>query len=338
MGKGTTRNWRHSFRPYPFEIVAWPTLLVAVIFLRLQGLRMDWVTVQYTVPPLIPVMGKYFVVGTLVYSGYLLLRRQSLLPYWRRVLSVSWLVMTLRLWLAIIVFTYTYFWLKVSVPLVNHRIWDPLLWRLDSFIHAGFSPSLFLVELTRGTGLMRLLDLWYGLWLPSVSLGIAFFIALPGARVRRRFVLSCVLIWVMGAWMYVAIPALGPVYAFPSTWQQAATELTAAQGGQQALRDNYQRVLAGRTGVLKQFNPTRGIAAMPSLHVGAHWLLMLWIRRYARPFFVPAVIATFLTLMGSIVTGWHYAVDGYVGIGLGQLSYWLASRTERQIEDSQVTA
>jgi hypothetical protein len=310
--------------------------VIAVIFLRSNGLRLDWRTVEYTVPPLIPAMGKYFVVGALVYSVYLLLRRQRLLPYWQSLFTRSWMVTTVRLWLTIIVFTYTYFWLKVCVPLVNHRIWDPLFWRLDAIFHLGFSPSLFLTELTRGTILMGLLDRWYGLWLPSVSLSIAFFVALPGARVRRRFVLSCVVIWVAGAWLYVALPALGPVYAQPEHWQEILTEMPMAEGGQQILRENYQKVLAGREGVLRQFNPTRGIAAMPSLHVGAHWLLMLWMRRYARPLFIPALIATGLTFLGSIVTGWHYAIDGYVGIGLGQLSYWLAHRTERSRDRAPV--
>ncbi len=65
---------------------------------------------------------------------------------------------------------------------------------------------------------------------------------------------------------------------------------------------------------------------------------MLWIRRYARPLFAVAVIGTLLTFLGSIVTGWHYAVDGYVGIGLAQLSYWLANRTERQPQTARATA
>lgn len=336
MDKGISPTWRPRVPLYPFEIVAWSTLLIAVVFLRSQGMRMDWVTVKYTVPPLIPAMGKYFLVGALAYSLYLLTRRRHLLPYWRRLFSLPWLILTLRLWLGIILFTYTYFWLKVCVPLVNYRILDPLLWRLDSILHGGFSPSLFLVELTRGTPMMGLLDRWYGLWLPSVSLGIAFFVASPGSRMRRRFVLSCVLIWVMGAWLYIAAPALGPIYAFPDVFQEVSAEMPAAHGGQQLLLDNYNRVLTGRTGVLKQFNPTRGIAAMPSLHVGAHWLLTLWLRRYARPLFVPALVGTGLTLLGSVVTGWHYAVDGYVGIALGQMSYWLAHRTERRPSESMV--
>lgn len=338
MGRETSLFNRLRANVYAFEVVAVVSLVATVTFLRLHRLRIDWQTFEYTVPPLVPVMGKYFAVGIVLYLVYLLLRRRNVIPYVRRVLSLSWLTLTLRLWLAIIVFTYCYLWLKVCTPLVNHRLWDTAFWRLDTLLHLGFSPSLFLLELTQGTGMIGWLDYWYKLWLPSVSLSIAFFLALPGSRVRRRFVLSCILIWVLGAWTYVSLPALGPIYAFNAHWEEVLPDIPQASGAQDLLWGNYEKVVAGRSGNLKQFNPTLGIAAMPSLHVGVHWLLMLWIRRYARPLFVPAVIGTFLTFLGSIVTGWHYAIDGYVGIGLAQLSFWLANRTERTPRARQLEA
>jgi membrane-associated phospholipid phosphatase len=177
--------------------------------------------------------------------------------------------------------------------------------------------------------LAPLLDLWYSWWLPSVSLSIAFFCAFPQDRMRRQFMLSCVLLWTLGAWIYVALPALGPVYVYNDVWSGASDQIYHATGAQQLLWENYQTVLGGRTGGLRQFNPTRGVAAMPSLHVGAHWLLMLWFRRRARPFFAVAVIGTLLTFIASVVTGWHYAVDGYVGVVLAQCCYLISLRLDR---------
>jgi len=318
-----------QLRIFPFEIAAWVGAVSAVVFLRSRYLRIDWVTFQYTVPPLIPTMSRFLVAGIALYLVYLGLRRRPLRAYLKRLATWRWWMMTARLWAAIIVFTYSYFWLKVCVPLVNEHLWDQRLWHLDAWLHFGFSPSMFAVGLTQGTVLAGLLDSWYGLWLPSVSLGIAFFCAMPGARIRRRFVLSCVLIWTLGAWIYVAIPALGPIYARTDVFREIVSQMPLADAGQQMLWANYQTVMAGKAGTLKQFNPTRGIAALPSLHVGAHWLLMLWSRRFARPLFVPALIGTALTFLGSIVTGWHYAIDGYVGIALAQGSYWISMRTER---------
>jgi hypothetical protein len=163
----------------------------------------------------------------------------------------------------------------------------------------------------------------------TVFYTMAFFSAMPGELVRRRFMSSCVFLWTLGAWIYMAVPALGPIYAFPQVWHDLLDEMPRARAAQIALWENYQRILAGRTGGLRRFNPTLGVAAMPSLHVGAHWLFALWSRRRARVLFVPFVIATLLTLIGSILTGWHYAVDAYVGILLAWLCFRLSVVTER---------
>ncbi len=316
---------------YAFEIVAWLALAAAVVFLRWQGLNVDWVTVDYTIPPLIAPTLKALASGVVLYAVYHLLRRRPPGDYLRQVFSLPWLLLGARLWLTCLVFTYAYFWLKVSVPLVNWRLWDRELWRLDVLLHAGFSPTVFLVELLAGTGLLPLLELWYSWWLPSTMFGLAFFCAYPDARTRRRFMLSTVLLWTLGAWLYVALPALGPAYVYPEEFAEVREEMPRAAGAQSMLMDNYQKVLAGRTGPLKRFNPTRGIAALPSLHVGGHWLLLLWVRRRARPLYLPAALGTALTFVGSIVTGWHYAVDGYAGIIVALAAYWTALAVDRRL-------
>ena len=140
--------------------------------------------------------------------------------------------------------------------------------------------------------------------------------------------LSCVLLWGVGTWIYLSVPVLGPCYTQPELFAEVAQEMPAATGGQAVLWENYQKVLAGRSGRLGSFNPTRGIAALPSLHVGAHFLFALWARRYARPLWVPFLLGTLLTYLGSLVTGWHYAVDGYVGLALAYGAYRLSLRLE----------
>ena len=319
---------RRRWRLYPFEIVAWGSLAAAVLFLRAHGLRIDWNTVAYTVPPLFRPTAQVLLAGPPLYAVYLLLRRRPLGPYLRRLLRWDWLALWLRLWLTCFVFTYAYFWLKVCVPLVNYRLWDQQLWALDRLLHLGVSPSILLTELFAGSGLIAPLETWYGWWLPTMMFGLSFFCAAPDAGTRRRFMLSSVLIWTLGPWIYMAAPALGPIYVYGQAWDEVAPELPQARAAQAMLWQNYQTVVAGRQGGLKRFNPTRGIAAMPSLHVGGHWLLLLWIRRRARPWLVPAAIGMALTLVGSVVTGWHYAVDGYVGIGIASLAYWAAWRLD----------
>lgn len=321
-------DWR---RIYPFEWLTAASVVAAVVFLRSQGLRIDWTTVRWTIPPMLPITGKALLAGVPLVVVYTVLRRGALLGYLRTVLTFAWLQLWVRLWIAYMAISYAYFWLKVSVPLVHWRVFDPQVWRLDTLIHLGVSPSVFVVNLLHGTPLLGWLDRWYGWWLPTVFYAVAFFTAFHDPLPRRRLMTASALIWGLGAWIYVACPVLGPAYAFREEWAGLSGEVPVAARAQVALAENYEKVVAGRTtGELRSFNPTRGIAAMPSLHVGVHWLLMLFALRYARPLFLPFAIGTAATFVGSLATGWHYAVDGYVGIALAQGCYWAAARLERE--------
>lgn len=309
---------------HPFEVYTLVLVAGAVLFLRARGLRIDWQTVEYTLYPMVPLLPGALGTGIALQALYHLVTRRSVRRYLARVATLRWLGLWLRLWFAAMLMTYAYFWIKVSVPLLNHHLWDPQLWELDVFLHAGISPSILVSELFRDTPLLPLLDAWYGHWVDTVFYAMAFFSALPEELPRRRFMASCVFLWSFGAWIYLALPALGPIYAFPQVWNELFDQMPRARNAQLRLWGNYQTVLGGRTGVLHRFNPTLGVAAMPSLHVAAHWLFALWARRRARLLFVPLVVGTFLTVIGSILTGWHYAVDAYAGLLLAWLCYRLA--------------
>jgi hypothetical protein len=318
------------------EMVAVASFLGVFGLLRASGLRMDVQTLRYTFVPMVPMLPRALIAGVLLYLTYLLITRRSwqvVRGYARRILSFRWAVGWLRLWLAVMLMSYAYFWLKVAVPLLNRRLWEDLLWRLDVVLHGGVSPAVFMAHVSAGTPLVALLDVWYSWWIPSVFYTMAFFAAWPRRQVGRQFILSCVLLWGLGSWLYLAVPVLGPIYVQPGVWQPLAEELPRAVAGQRALWDNYGKMIAGReTGALHQFNPTRGVAAMPSLHVAGHALFALWSRRIARGLWVPLLIATALTFLGSLVTGWHYAVDGYVGILLAWCCFRAAMLLEPDAE------
>lgn len=315
-------------RPYPFEVVTWIGCLAAVLFLRGHRLNLNWQTVEFTVPPLIPVVARSLAIGIGIQALYRLVVTRDLRAYLGALRKPSWWVLTLRIGVAFIVVTYAYLWLKISIPLVNERIWDGFFWRLDQILHLGISPSIFTSQLVSGTPVARLLDVWYGWWFPSMLYATMFFATLPEARTRARFVLSFVLVWYAGAWLYLLLPALGPCYAFADLWTHLKDQFPVAAQTQRMLWQNYQRMIAGReAGVLNSFSVGLGVAAMPSLHVGLHALLTLWIWRYARPLLIVGILGTLLTMFGSLATGWHYAVDGYAGVGLAALCYWAAQRS-----------
>jgi hypothetical protein len=172
---------------YPFELFAIGMAISALLFLRLNHLHYGWNTVVYTFPPLIRAIPRLFVFGVGLRLVHALVTRRSIKEYLRAVLSWRWLTNWLRAWVAIMLFIYTYCWLKVSVPLVRTELFDQEFWKLDRWLHFGLSPSVFAIELTAGTPLAPWLDNWYGFWVTSLSVIMAFFVATERPeRLRNR--------------------------------------------------------------------------------------------------------------------------------------------------------
>jgi membrane-associated phospholipid phosphatase len=53
---------------------------------------------------------------------------------------------------------------------------------------------------------------------------------------------------------------------------------------------------------------------MPSLHVGAQAFFMFFARRRSKVLFALFAALTAVTFFTSVVSGWHYAIDGYAGL------------------------
>jgi membrane-associated phospholipid phosphatase len=160
---------------------------------------------------------------------------------------------------------------------------------------------------------------------PALSIVPSFITSMPERRVRIAFVNSNTLLWLVGAWLYVAIPSLGPAYSFPAVWLPLAPVLTHTQFAQHLLIENYAAVRSSMRTSVKPINIFFGVAAFPSLHVGFQVLTFLWMRRLTRWGVVFGVL-TFLALIGSIVTGWHYLIDGIAGGLLAWACYAAAQR------------
>lgn len=328
------------FRPEPFELLALVSFVAAVAMLKLAGLRVTLRTLEYMVREVGSRLLVALAVGAALNLLYRCRSREPRLAYLRSLRSPSWLLDTLRVWIASVLVIYAYSWLKVSIPLLNEHVWDAELARIDHALHGGLSPSRFLVAFFEGTPLLRFIDWFYALWVPLTVTSFAFFAMSLSPRARAQFVFSHVTLWTLGVWLYIAVPAVGPGLAFPQEWTSVRSELPRSAAAQVALTQNYRRVVESRsTGVLRAgFNPSYGVAAMPSLHVGVVWLLVLWSRLRARPLYAFFVATLILTFLGSVATGWHYAVDGYVGIAAAQLSYWASRRVSLGLPDPEPAA
>ena len=89
---------------------------------------------------------------------------------------------------------------------------------------------------------------------------------------------------------------------------------------------NYTAILNYRGGVNVPVNVLFGVAAFPSLHVAFETLVLLWMRRLWRYGEVIFGVFTLIIFVGSIITGWHYLIDGLAGALLAAACYAVAVR------------
>jgi len=327
-------TWRRALAALRFELFVAVVTAIAVAFLRSRGLRMDWRTVDYIADATFHRWPSVLLLGAALQLAGCLVLWRSPLAWLRGFAAPGSLLAFARAWLGLMVMTYTYLWLKISVPLVNRALWDAELWTLDRWLHLGVSPSLLAVELFAGTRWAPWLDFWYSLWLTTIFATQAYLFFDPDRRKRLNFAFACALLWLAAAWIYVALPAVGPCYFVRDVFDPVRDAMPGAAALQDKLWRNYLQMIAGRDGgQLIEFKPFFAVAALPSVHVGAHFLFTLWARRHAPRLWPLFAVATALTFVGSLVTGWHYAVDGYLGMALA----WGAARLADRWTPAQVS-
>lgn len=246
----------------------------------------------------------------------------------RSYVSPRGLVDVARLLAAAVVVSYGYAWLKVFLPLLNARLFDDVLYAIDNALHLGINPNRFVRALFPGAGVRRFLDFEYAAYLFSMLGAFGWFASTASPRERTRFAAGFAFLWLVGSWMYLATPSLGPCYAFRDEYAEVLADFplqTAMQGAllhQYALVRTFPRRSTGSLDLI----PGAGIAAMPSLHVGAQVFYAIWARRRCRPLFVLFTVFTLLTFVGSLIAGWHYAIDGYAGVLLAFAAAWFGRR------------
>lgn len=213
--------------------------------------------------------------------------------------------------------------IKSVVPLLRPGVlYDRELQDLDELLFFGLDPTE-LAHSVLGAGVQtHVLSVFYVAFIVFLPLCLA--LALVFAKnLRGGLFIAAALSanWLIGAATYVALPAMGPIYAFPAEFAHLpATAVTTLQGG----------LLTDRVAFLA--NPTdpatgQAIAAFVSLHtsmtvtaaLSAHLLglsrrlkIVLWV-----------VVA--VTIVDTVYLGWHYVVDDLGGVAVA-LSALLVAR------------
>lgn len=226
---------------------------------------------------------------------------------------------------------------KIAIPQLVPFSWDPLFMHYDQIIHGGIHPWEILQPVLGHPLLTSAISYLYNLWHGMLLVVYWQIFRIKDRPLRMQFLLSFTLTWIVmgnvGAYLF---SSAGPCYYGavadgPNPYANLMTYLNEAHGQfrnwsvitQNYLWQIYQDDTAHLGG---------GISAMPSLHVSIALLLLLLARSLnARRFTWLAGIYLGVILVGSVHLGWHYALDGYVGLIGGWLAWIVAGWLVRTI-------
>lgn len=192
------------------------------------------------------------------------------------------------------------FWADPLLADIDHWVFGADPWRLILwFDHPGM-PNLY----HRG---------WF-FWLAFVAF---YLLRRPDSPEKDRLIISYLLMWSVGPLVHLLMPAAGPVFFDDLGFGDRFADLRQdryTSGAAYYLWDGY---------VNRTFHPAGGISAMPSLHLATMFWSIIAVRNTR--WFAFAIFFTAYIFLGSIATGWHYAVDGIAGGLVALFCYFAAS-------------
>lgn len=113
--------------------------------------------------------------------------------------------------------------------------------------------------------------------------------------------------------MALLFPSVGPIYYDAQLFDAISPHAPIAHTIQKELYKSYVDVMLSKTDG-RGVSIYSGIAAMPSLHVAVVALYCLFFYGRSRLLFYLSGIYLAFIQIGAVLLGWHYAIDGYVGI------------------------
>jgi hypothetical protein len=234
--------------------------------------------------------------------------------------NMPFLLYAARVIFALNITVIAYFNLKQIIPFVNPRLFDQQLWQIDTIIHGNISPTLMALRIPHDWGVWPFMDKFYKTFFLLHFIFFWIFIGQKNSQdLKNKFFTAICLLWIVGGISYFVFPAMGPCYFKPELFK--GLNLPWAQKIQYLLLDSYTH--ATKDSFAYQTTAFSGIAAMPSLHVAFPFLFTLLSWKINRIISITTGVYTLIILIGSVMLGWHYLIDGYAGILEAYLIYSL---------------
>jgi len=335
-GKGNKKGglfYRYKlFRLYDIPVIV--AIVVVNVILTISGNRLKFR------PYILRHIIKFFVIGIVSVAALGLI---SLVIYtWRnyktdlrtarcilaKYLNLNILLELLRFCIALEMLFFVYTNLKQHIPCINPKLYDVGLIRLEKFIHFGWNPAWAMANYNLPWWVLKFLDLIYVSWFSAKAVVIGYIMTLRDHGKRDRFLTSYISLWLIGVLLGLLFPSVGPFYIddklFPPNGMSSAARI------QIYLKAHYMRcLLPGSSGFLLY---GYGLMALPSLHVAVVVLYAIYGWGEGRFIRWLTIIYALLIFIGSLTTGWHYAIDGYAAVVMVLGAWYFAAWLQKHLE------
>lgn len=222
--------------------------------------------------------------------------------------------------------------LKRLIPVIQPFSWDLTFVALDQALHFGTDPWRLAHAIAGAPLVVTFFTGCYNLWLFLMYFSLVFAcFSLANRSARMRYLIAFILTWAIGGNLIATLfSSAGPVYVQRLGLGDHFAPLMAVLKAHAAVQPisvvETQNLLWDWYSAPQSLN---GISAFPSMHVASTVLMALYARAYhPRLGRVMSVFAGII-LLGSVLLGWHYAVDGYVGALIAFTCWWGVGRLLR---------
>lgn len=228
-------------------------------------------------------------------------------------------VTKLILLVCLVVFHDIFTIMKNNMQHINEYGWDIAFARLDKSIHFGQDAWLWYDKLF-GFIDFKILDILYlPIWAISlIGMAVHCIIFQKDRAFGRRLLITYAIIWIfLGNVVAAIFLSAGPVFFDKFTGDEGRyAELfvyqSAAGFGETSIAAVQQFLWEAHDRGLSHFGS--GISAFPSLHVAITTLVMFYIGRSSKVLFFIGFLYLVIIQAASVLTGYHYAIDGYFSI------------------------
>jgi hypothetical protein len=214
---------------------------------------------------------------------------------------------------------------KSAIPLFYPGFtWDAQLEQLEIWLH-GDHPDRLLAPVFGSPRAILFLDRLYHTWFYVLFTLVIWQAWEADNRRLRQFWMSFALMWIgLGIFVATGFASAGPIYAGLDRGSASYNDLLARLEAAEALTPLFVHISAWS--LWEAFRQPGisigdGISAFPSLHVAIASMAAIVAWRANR--WLGGLVAgyTLVLLVGSIMLGWHYALDGEAAI-LGTAAIW----------------